>query len=192
MHGERFMITTNKLDPKVYLTSKIVDMNPQGVIKLTLKQDEFNVKRDNPDLLVCDYWDDSGDVQPREDQVETPEETRTSDFKRAFINDNGELEPYEEDITDKLKLGVTVYFYVDFSDEEISPIWNIEVVDQDNKYTNTEKERLNKMMVLNTIDDHYVSLRPGKAGSLKGKTFRLSVSDGKGDYYSYEDLEVEE
>lgn len=185
------MITNNALDPNCYMTSKVVDMSPQGLLKITLKQDEFNIKHDNADLMVCDYYDDGGESRVAEEKSDEFVNIRTSTFVYAFVNDDGELEEYHDGHEEKLQLGKTVYFYVVFSAENIDPIWRIRLLDENNEYPDSEKARLEKLMVLNKIDDHFVSLRPGKAGSLKGKKFILSVSDENGDYYSEKIMEVD-
>ena len=41
MHEQRFMLSNNILDPKVYQVTKVTDLNPSGVIKYSIKQDEL-------------------------------------------------------------------------------------------------------------------------------------------------------
>lgn len=59
----RFMISVNKIHPHVYKVSKYEDTIPQGVIKLVFKQDFFNKDRDNIELRICDYYDQSGNIR---------------------------------------------------------------------------------------------------------------------------------
>jgi hypothetical protein len=39
-------------------------MNPQGVFKMSIKQDEFDIKRDNVAERICDYYTDEGNINP--------------------------------------------------------------------------------------------------------------------------------
>ena len=191
MHGERMMITTNVLDPKCYMVSKIVDINPQGMLKITLKQDEFDPKRDNTDLMICDYYDDSGDIQHDEKQPDYIDDTKTSKIVWMYINEDNELISREEGYSEVLAIGNTYYFTVDFSDEFISPQWRITLQDDDGKFTETEKARLERLMVLKKLDDSTASIKVSKAASLYGKTFILSVADMDGQYYSSIEVEVQ-
>jgi hypothetical protein len=191
MHGERIMITTNVLDPKCYMVSKIVDVNPQGMLKITLKQDEFDPKRDNTDLMICDYYDDSGDIQHDEKQPDYIDDTKTSKIIWMYVNEDNELISREDGYSEALAIGNTYYFTVDFSDEFISPQWRITLQDDDGKFTETEKARLERLMVLKKLDDSTASIKVSKAASLYGKTFILSVADMDGQYYSSIEVEVQ-
>lgn len=42
MHEQRFMLSNNILDPKVYQVTKVTDLNPSGVIKYSIKQDDLD------------------------------------------------------------------------------------------------------------------------------------------------------
>lgn len=53
----RFMISDNRVHPKVYSVSKIEDTFPLGVVKITLVQAHFDAALDNVDLQVCNYYD---------------------------------------------------------------------------------------------------------------------------------------
>ena len=55
-YDDRFMLTTNKTHPKVYITTKVEDTFPTGVIKVTLAQDHYNSKTDILDEMVCNYF----------------------------------------------------------------------------------------------------------------------------------------
>lgn len=181
------MITVDQLDPKCYMVTKITDMNPQGIFKVILKQDDFNEKRDNPDLLICDYYNDSGDALIDNPIADPQDEEKVSKINWMKENENGELVVQDDDYTEILSLGKTVYFKVQFSNTTAIPEWNIELLDD---VSDSEKARLEKMMVIKKFDSYVISLRPSKANSLIGKHFRLSVSDHEGLYYSYVDLEV--
>lgn len=170
------------------MISKVLDMTPKGVIKLSLKQDDFNPKRDNIDLLVCDYYNDTGDIKvekPNPDPV-----IGSSSIIHMVVNSDGELE-VGEDIS-SVSIATTYYFSSVFSeDTPVDANWRITVKDTDGSYTDEEKEALDRLMVLREVDDKSVSLRPGKSKKLSGLTFVLSVCDINGNYYSSIELEVE-
>lgn len=187
MHEQRLMITVDRIDPKCYMVTKITDMNPQGIFKVVLKQDDFNEKRDNPDLLLCDYFNDSGDALIDNPIADPQDEERTSKIYWMKVNANGELIAQDSGYTEMLEIGKMVYFSCEFSDVDVMPEWNIELLDN---VSTEEKARLERMMVITNFDRHTISLRPAKANSLIGKRFRLTVADHNGFYYSYIDLEV--
>ena len=183
MHEQRFMLTNNILDPKVYQVTKITDTTPQGIIKLSLKQDEFDKTRDNVDLRICDYYRDSGEIQ-----IEQPEETFNKEIvdgiKCLNINDNDELEYIETSKGSLLRMGVFSYYeavYPDVKDVQ----WIIEY--QGNEEDRAYYEGLIKMENLNA---NTLALKPGKANSLIGKHFKLIANDSNNRYISSIDLEV--
>ncbi len=56
----RFMLSYNKIHPRVYKVTKNNDTTPPGIIKLNFKQDFYNKQRDHAELGICDYYDESG------------------------------------------------------------------------------------------------------------------------------------
>lgn len=56
-HEERFMITNNQIYPQVYMVTKVNDMVPQGILKMTFKQVDLNPKTDNVKDLLCNYYE---------------------------------------------------------------------------------------------------------------------------------------
>lgn len=185
MHGQRFFYTNNDLDPKIYQVTKITDLNPQGIVKLSIKQDEFNSKRDNIELHVCDYYTDDGEVN-----VDIPKNENyhvgTSEISWLTIDKYGELITGAET---KLDLGTTYYFNVKFSDDGIDPQWGIDLL---GNYSDEDKEYYVGLMKLTKFDDATLALKPAKASSLNGKKFTLTVSDFDGNYMSSIGLEVAE
>ena len=186
MYLQRFFMSNNDLEPKIYQVTKITDINPQGIIKLSIKQDELNEKRDNIELRVCDYYTDEGDILIDKPIIDIPDNTRTSTIKWMDINENGEL---IEGMQSKLQLGQTYYFEVKFSDENIDPQWRIDLVGD---YSEENIEKYIGYMKLTKFDNTTLALKPAKASSLKGKKFVLSVEDINGQYSSSIELEVGE
>lgn len=186
---QRFFMSNNDLEPKIYQVTKITDINPQGIIKLSIKQDELNEKRDNVELRICDYYTDEGDIRLDEPTKDETDITKTSEIKWMTVNEDGELETGTETL---LELGQTYYFEVGFSDADIDPQWRIELVDEENTYTEDEHSYYIGLMKLTKFDKSVLALKPAKASSLKGKEFILSVSDFDGEYYSSIKVEVAE
>jgi len=186
---QRFFMSNNDLEPKIYQVTKITDINPQGIIKLSIKQDELNEKRDNVELRICDYYTDEGDIRLDEPTKDEADITKTSEIKWMKINENGELETGIETL---LTIGQTYYFEVEFSDTDIDPQWRIELVDEENIYTEDEHSYYIGLMKLTKFDKSVLALKSAKASSLKGKEFILSVSDFDGEYYSSIKVEVAE
>lgn len=187
MHGQRFFMSNNDLDPKIYEVTKIKDINPQGIIKLSIKQDEFDIKRDNLELRVCDYYSNEGDIQIDIPEVETPTVGKTSEINWFTKDENGE---FIDSVWTELELGTTYYFGAKFSDEGIDPQWKIQLVDDEGVYSDENKEYYVGLMKMTKLDSYMLALKPAKASSLKGKVFMLSVSDSAGEYYSSIEVEV--
>lgn len=201
-HEQRFMLTHNQLDPKIYYITKVQDLVPQGIIKITFKQGELDEKRDNIDLMLCDYYDSSGEIKitdPIGSDVD-----KTSYIWTAHVNENGEL---ERDNVDKetrdrdystLNIGVTYYYMVEFYKDanatiitDVDPEWRIEVVDENNTMSDKEKQHLDNLMVMTKFDESVLSIRPSKSSKLNGVRFVLSVKDKNGEYASSMQLEVQ-
>jgi len=175
----RIMISLNDINPNCYMVSKILDMAPQGVLKLTLKQDDYNKRRDNPDIMVCDYYTDSGDITVTEPEpVVSPDKTST--ITQVSVTSAG-ITP----VSEPLVVGSTSYFMVEFSDDGIDAQWRISLNGDD-----TNAAAIERLMVINQLNDTLISIKPGKSNKVKGRSFTLSVSDPKGDYYSSITVEV--
>ena len=186
MYLQRFFMSNNDLEPKIYQVTKITDINPQGIIKLSIKQDELNEKRDNIELRICDYYTDEGDILIDKPDIDISDDTKTSTIEWMNINEQGEL---IEGTESQLQLGQTYYFEVKFSDENIDPQWRIDLVGD---YSEKDREKYIGYMKLTKFDSTTLALKPAKASSLKGKKFILSVEDINGQYPSSIELEVEE
>ena len=66
-YDQRFLITDNKIHPLAYVVTKREDTVPLGVTKLTLAQCDYDNKRDNIDLMICDYY--QSDITPTEKTI---------------------------------------------------------------------------------------------------------------------------
>lgn len=204
-HEQRFVMSHNKINPKVYEITKVVDLNPMGIINLTLKQDEWNEKRDNRELLICDYYDDTGETKIIIPEAEPQNTTLTSYIYTAHINEYGELEndyvdQEERDSNyNKLQIGNIYYFVAEYYtgtvgetlvvDSERKSEWKLELKDTD-RLTEAEIKHLDNLMIINKIDDNTISIYPKKASVLIGHTFILTVTDLMGESYSTIELEV--
>lgn len=200
-HEQRFMLTHNQLDPKVYYVTKVQDLVPQGIIKSTLKQGELDEVRDNVELMLCDYYDASGEIaliEPTGEDVH-----KTSYIWTGHVNSEGELEIdyVNQEIRDrdynKLNIGATYYYAVEFYDNDntdvisgIDPEWRIDLIDTEG-LSEKEIQHLDNLMVMTKFDESILSIRVGKSSKLIGKSFTLSVMDKDGEYASSMTLEVQ-
>lgn len=185
MHEQRFMITNNLLDPKVYQVTKIVDLSPQGIIKLSIKQDEYNYDTDNVDLQICDYYTSMGKtkVENTEDIIIT-----SGEIKWMYINENNELDFVKsKNKIVKLHLGESSYFT--FTNDNINIHWDL-LLQNEEQYSEEEIDYYIGLFKMNLFDDNVLSLKPGKADSLIGKKFVLHAVNEKGISYSSIELEV--
>lgn len=197
--GMRFMISDNTIHPKTYEVSKVTELVPAGIIKLTMKQKPFDAKRDNIPLQICDYYDENGDslVNPPTPTPPDPSDPSapTSTIHRCVMNDDGELE-YADDIPDfnkNLRLNKVSYFLADFSDEYSGQyIWKVRVKDNYkdendeyiDKYTDEQEDKLEDYIQIVNFEDGSCSLKPSRVKDLLGVSFVLSVSDENGGHYS--------
>ena len=189
MHEQRFMLTNNILDPKVYQVTKVVDLNPSGIIKLSIKQDELNNKTDNIQLRICDYYTDSGDQKTETTQV--PQTMKTaSHIQWMTLNDDGELEPLIDKSRQCLYIGKNSYFEYTLPYPDMKSEWNLHLLDKNNEYSERETSYYNGLMKITVLDNTSVSIKPGKAKSLIGKRFTLTATDNNGDNISSIVLEV--
>ena len=187
MHEQRFILSNNILDPKVYQVTKITDLSPQGIIKLSVKQDEFNRTKDNIELGICDYYTNIGETK------NTPElliEEDAAIICSLLLNDNNELQKSGK-LNNALSLGNASYYSVVFPESSIKKVdWKLELIRAED-YDKPDDYYAN-LIRMESISDNSIMLKPGKAKSLIGKTFKLTVSDPEGHYYSSIDLEVTE
>ena len=194
-HDERFMITNNIIDPKIYRVTKVQDLVPLGLVKMTLKQTEFDPRVDNPNLLLCNYYDRMGEIKPIETEI-VDDKQYVSIIYQGIINSNGELEKGEE-ISNivPIDIGKTIYFITEFYDEDfirenVESEYRIEVVDENNTLSNEDKQYLEKLVKITVLDINTISIKVGKSIKVSGTQYKLSIQDKDGHYSSSIVLEV--
>lgn len=187
MHEQRFLFSNNTIDPKVYQVTKVVDLSPQGVIKLSLKQDEYNRMRDSIETQVCDYYTNSGENTTLDDESEETSYTGTSEIKRMLTNEDHELDEPDTNFDNVIQIGIPYYFSAIFSSPEVVSHWHVTYLDDEEN-----KEYYEGLIKIGAVGANSVFIKTSKAKSLIGKHFVLSVSDDNGNYYSSITLEVSE
>ena len=139
---------------------------------------------------MCDYFTDEGEILVDLPEVLYSDIHKISTIDWMILDENGELMPDKTKISHQLCIGRTSYFSVTFSESNIIPQWRIKFVDESKQFTEEEIEYYEGLIKLTPFDNTVLALKPGKASSLKGKRFILSVSDANGDYLSSIELEV--
>ncbi len=185
------MLTHNLLDPEVYSVTKVQDLIPQGIIKLTLKQDELDETRDNVDLMLCNYYNGSGEVVTK--QESHVDDTAKSYLWSAIIDEDGVLQ--RNRTQDKiLHIAKTSYFNVEFflkdKLQDLNAEWRIDY-NGTSELSEEEIKHLCGLIVMRQIDKSTISIKPAKTNKLVGEKFILSVQDLNGDYASSIELEVQ-
>ena len=172
-HDHRFMLTHNKLDPKVYTVTKVQDLVPQGIIKLTLKQDELNNVRDNVDLMLCDYYNSFGEVVTK--QESHIDDTARSFLWSAIVDENGVLQRNQEQ-DNILHIAVISYFNVEFflkdKLQDLNAEWRIDY-NGTSELSEEEIKHLCDLIVMRQIDKSTISIKPAKTNKLVGEKFIL-------------------
>lgn len=192
MHEQRFMLTNNILDPKVYQVTKVVDLNPSGIIKLSIKQDELNEKRDNIKLKICDYYNDSGESNVSFVKDDSMPVVENPEIKWMQLNSEGELDEVLDDILKYLHIGQSSYFECIPSNVESHLNWNIEFVNVKNHYSSEECSHFEGLIKITALKNGVISVKPGRTKKLIGKHYLLSAEDRYGFIRSSIELEVGE
>jgi len=195
-HDERFILSNNTIDPHVFRCTKITDLSPQGLIKMTVKQTEFDEKVDNVSLMVCDYYDDDNGEVIIKEPVDNIQDNQTSIIYPAFINEDGELEQGTS-ILDNIivNIGKVSYFMAVFREDgidmdNIETEWRIELISEDDTLTEEDVKHLEGLIYIDVLNNNNVSIKPRKSSQLIGKQFILSVKSKEGNYASSIRLEV--
>lgn len=187
---QRFLLANNLLHPKVYQVTKVVDLTPPGLIKLSIKQDEFNDKRDNLNLMVCDYYSDNGEPRMNDTGNPDPDRYKTSKILPTEVMEDGTLNILEETASVQVAIGKVSYFVVKFSNEGVDPEWEIALIDPEGQYDATKQKYFEGLMKLMKYEDGIIGVKPGKVKSLAGLKFQLNVCSLYGEYRSSIELEV--
>lgn len=194
------MLTLNKINPSIYRLSKINDLQPKGVLKLTFKMDEYDEQKDNVDLMVCNYYEEGGDIAIDPVPQPEPDESKISTLSWAILNNNNELIK-DESLGHTLSIGNLSYFIAEFSDIVEAPEWRISYVnttEEDEGLSEDRKQYYCGLLKINTFGQNVinektissVSVRPNKVKSLVGKRFLLTVQNHDGEYKSSIEMEV--
>lgn len=189
IHDQRFLLTTNDLYPKVYQVTKIVEVSPIGIYKYSIKQDEFNPKRDNVELQICDYYTNMGDQKKQLSGENLLD--RQFDIIQMTLNENQELIEQPEPVSTSIKLGEVLYYQAKLGFDQVSVNWDVELVDDSGEIDSQEKARLEGLINLTPYSNNVVSVKPAKAHSLIGKTFKIIATGDNGNYKADIELEVE-
>lgn len=202
-HDLRLMLTLNKIHPQCWRVTKVNELQPKGILKLVVKEDEYDEKKDNLDLMVCNYYDEDGDVITDPIVPDIPDPGKTSCIYWAKLNDNNELVK-DESTSLTLAIGKLSYFIAEFSDSNVSNAeWRISYVNSTEADESLSEERKSYYCGLLKISDFgesitdeiaisKISIRPNKIKQLIGKKFLLTVQNHNGDYLSSIELEVGE
>jgi len=179
MHDQRFMLTNNELDPKVYQVTKVIELSPSGLIKCNVKQDDYNSKRDNVDLKICDYYTNMGDM--KSEVAEYKFDEKIFSIIEMSLDENDEL--VSQDFYNSILLMGKRYFYrASLGTDYVIATWDVKLKDDGNEYTDEEKKYYEGLIKLVTYDDDVVEVKPSKASSLVGKHFILSAIDRDGQH----------
>lgn len=191
-YEQRFMITTNELEPQVYAVSKVVNVSPKGIIKFTFKQAEYDEKRDNVKLLICNYYNDSGEIQIEEhDPVIDPD--KTSVIYHMIKRPDGSWDKDTNPVV--TKLGEVTYYTTELSTtDDVYLEWRTELVyspiEDINKMTDEKKLYYCNLLKITKYNNKEISIKIGKAKAIVGMKYKLYVQDNNGNYYSSMELEV--
>ena len=142
----RFLISDNQINPIAWEVSKIEDLNPQGVIKITMKQDLYDPKKDNNELMIADYWKNY--LTKDDPKVE---ETKQDKYEIIYST------------TPSIKVGGG-YKIFSLTPPENDTVWKIVDFDESNYTVITDEDNPSK-----------IKIKVNKDYSLIGKTFYLEA-----------------
>lgn len=188
-HDQRFLLTTNDLDPKAYIVTKVVEVSPIGLFRYSIKQDEFNPKRDNIKLRVCDYYTNMGDVKI--DIEDEPSTEEPFSIMQMTVDESGELIE-QSSISPTVTIGsISYYKAIKSGCHIVSAVWNVELIDGIEPVSDTERKYLEGLIKITAYDDNIVAIKPAKANSLIGRQFKLVATRDDGDFRAEIEWEVE-
>ena len=188
MHDQRFMLTNNILDPKVYQVTKVIELSPSGLIKCNVKQDDYNSKRDNVDLMICDYYTNLGDMKPNITEYQF--DTKNFLITEMYQNDQEELvkQDYYSSI---IMIGKRYFYQATLGQDYVTAKWDIKIKDDGNEFTEDEKKYYEGLIKLTNYDGNVIAVKPSKASSLIGKHFILTAISEDGKYKADIEWEVD-
>lgn len=190
---DRLMITTNEINPECWRVSKVDELTPQGILKVTMKRDMFDPSRDNIDLMLCDYYNKTKDilVDPLDIDEEFPDISETFNVVWGSVDNDGYLIK-SSDTDNHLTLNSISYFIADIDvvEKDITLDWTLELIDDNDEFSDTEKEYFIGLLIIEIVDDKSISIMPSKAQSLMGKKFKLKAQDKHNTYKGEIEMEV--
>lgn len=179
-HGSRFMLSRNVLNPSVYVVTKVKDASPQGLVKLSLKQDEYNDKTDDAELFLCNCRTKEGTST-----VDVPKESveNNNHIISLQLDDDGLLEAIGTIDYAELHKGEPSFFGINGHTNNPVASWKITLL---NRSEDDERPAsyYEKLMRVTTIDDTTIKITPGKANSLIGKQFNLCAFFAENNTYT--------
>lgn len=168
-YGQRVLISNNELHPIAWELSKIEDTLPLGLTKLTFTQSQFDPHRDNPQLMIADYY--STNIEPivkDEEQPTAGHSKITFNGTKQVLKVNGSYKTF------------TAHFYDNNNNElSLSPQWDVKVPSSgdESKFDVIYDGDQLKIKCLNYYD-------------LIGKVITIVVNDDSGKMHSSIDMEV--
>lgn len=199
----RIVISHNKIYPQCWRITKINETEPTGILKFVCKRDEWNEKCDNKELMICDYYDDSGEEVIPPAIISEPSPEKISILWWAILRDHDEhgekIDPPIIEINDTALVKFLVinqqrYFVAEFSDDNVVSQWYITYSDSNEDatiLTEKDKDKLCDLLKITKHSNTAISIKPSKSKTLIGKKFNLTVQDLHGEYKSsITDMEV--
>lgn len=177
----RFMLTNNSYNPSVYMVSKVNNVTPIGLIQVTLKQTELDNQRDNIELRICNYYDDSRHVI-----VDVPKTELTTETFMLVGDSVDTLSKYDNTLS--IPIGGSKYISVNQQVDYYCLDWKVVLHDESKDNVHPD-EYYEKMIKIENIQVG-AYLKVAKARSLIGKKFTISVSDINSTFYASLELEV--
>lgn len=170
-YGMRVLITNNELHPIAWEVSKVEDTLPIGLTKLTFTQSQFDPHRDNPELMIADYYDTNLKL---EEKVEPPPKPYGDHSRITF---NGTKQVLK--VNGSYKTFTPHFYDADTNELDIEPFWSIKFPSDEDKekFDIFEDGKNLKVKCLNYYD-------------LIGKIITINLNDESGTMPSTIDLEV--
>lgn len=167
----RFLVTANEIHPFAYSVTKIEDMVPKGVTKITFVQEGFNEHTDNVELMIADYWKSTvipSDKPPLQD---------TEEADTCEITFNG--------IGKDIKCGGS---YKTFTAKFIDAKGN--ELDRKTTWTILTQDNSKFDIVQNEDTPNVIKIKALKYIDMIGTTININAADESGDCFSSIQVEV--